>query len=273
MPLAAKTIIAAAVVVAVAVPAVAQSATPSPTFARVRETARASTARFFKGAEPEAAATVAETKPPAFARLKATAVAEDAPAPAPAKRGLFAKKAAEEAPEPDKLKRTPFTKKTLLAALTVFQAAALCAFLTLKKAPPKDEVKHPRVLRLDSPAPARVAAIAPATPEAKPPAPPPTPQELKASRKELLAKVRVVLETGGCDVEKARKAGKNMVYAAAECGNVEALTMLLAAGADVNAPAKSGETPASIAGRKGHTAAKDFLLAKGGVLKRGKSFF
>ena len=64
-----------------------------------------------------------------------------------------------------------------------------------------------------------------------------------------------------------------MVYAAAECGNVEALTMLLAAGADVNAPAKSGETPASIAGRKGHAAAKDFLLAKGGVLKRGKSFF
>lgn len=99
----------------------------------------------------------------------------------------------------------------------------------------------------------------------KAPPPPPTPAEVKASRKELLAQVRKVLEAAGCDVDKARKAGKNMVFAAAEVGNVAALDMLVAAGADVNAPATTGETPTHVARAKGHAAAAAFLLGRGGV--------
>lgn len=97
------------------------------------------------------------------------------------------------------------------------------------------------------------------------PPPPPTPAEVKASRTELLAQVRKVLEAAGCDVDKARKAGKNMVFAAAEVGNVDALNMLVAAGADVNAPATTGETPTHVARAKGHAAAAAFLLGRGGV--------
>jgi len=246
--------------------ATASTATPSPTIASLK-------ARLLPGNVP---APVAE-KAPAFSRLTGAAVP---PAPAPreeaTKKPLFAKKKKTTPPEPEPEPEAPRKKKqrAIYAALSLFAAALVAAIVkehAFAKTPAKDEAARPRVLRLDSPEPARVA---PATPPPKAPETPapPTPAELKASRKELLARVKVVLEKDGCDIDKARKAGKNMVFAAAECGNVEALSMLLAAGADPNAPAqKSGETPASVAGRKGHKAAKDFLLSKGGVVKRGKS--
>ena len=87
----------------------------------------------------------------------------------------------------------------------------------------------------------------------------------KQERKELLARVRVVLEASGCDVDKARKAGKNMVFVAAECGNVEALEMLVSAGAKIDAPATNGETPTHVARARGHAAAHAWLVARGGV--------
>ena len=95
--------------------------------------------------------------------------------------------------------------------------------------------------------------------------PPPTPAQVKQERKELLARVRVVLEASGCDVDKARKAGKNMVFVAAECGNVEALEMLVSAGAKIDAPATNGETPTHVARARGHAAAHAWLVARGGV--------
>ena len=95
--------------------------------------------------------------------------------------------------------------------------------------------------------------------------PPPTPAQVKQERKELLARVRAVLEASGCDVDKARKAGKNMVFVAAECGNVEALEMLVSAGAKIDAPATNGETPTHVAQARGHAAAHAWLVARGGV--------
>ena len=74
-----------------------------------------------------------------------------------------------------------------------------------------------------------------------------------------------MLEASGCDVDKARKAGKNMVFVAAECGNVEALEMLVSAGAKIDAPATTGETPTHVAQAKGHAAAHAWLVARGGV--------
>ena len=81
----------------------------------------------------------------------------------------------------------------------------------------------------------------------------------------ISAQVRAVLEASGCDVDKARKAGKNMVFVAAECGNVEALEMLVSAGAKIDAPATTGETPTHVAQAKGHAAAHAWLVARGGV--------
>ena len=103
-----------------------------------------------------------------------------------------------------------------------------------------------------------------ATPKETAP-PPPTPAQVKQERKELLGRVRAVLEASGCDVDKARKAGKNMVFVAAECGNVEALEMLVSAGAKIDAPATTGETPTHVAQAKGHAAAHAWLVARGGV--------
>ena len=72
-------------------------------------------------------------------------------------------------------------------------------------------------------------------------------------------------QASGCDVDKARKAGKNMVFVAAECGNVEALEMLVSAGAKIDAPATTGETPTHVAQARGHAAAHAWLVARGGV--------
>ena len=77
---------------------------------------------------------------------------------------------------------------------------------------------------------------------------------------------RVGLLNSSCaQVDKARKAGKNMVFVAAECGNVEALEMLVSAGAKIDAPATNGETPTHVAQARGHAAAHAWLVARGGV--------
>jgi len=161
----------------------------------------------------------------------------------------------------------------LLGAGAASAAAALAAGLFLGR-----RKKGPEAIAVDTPPGARDSRIArtpdsrmfKGAPAASPPpgfarkAPPKTPVAVKTARKELLGRVRVVLEASGCDVDLARKKGKSMIVAAAECGNCEAITMLLEAGADVNTLSSVGESPAAAAQRNGHKEARDLLVAKGG---------
>ena len=80
--------------------------------------------------------------------------------------------------------------------------------------------------------------------------------------------VRVLVEEGGADVNKADKNGKTPCYIAAQKGHVDVIRLLVDLVADIDKPNKYGWTPCHIAALNGHVDVIRMLVECGADLTK-----